>query len=188
MVGRSLSNWGTPDAPDVVDLPHSYRARTVLFLTAVLAFEASAGTHYAALMSCRLLLRVFVALTTFVVVWVVAPSAARAAQTGSVNAAPVCDPRGAIMFAPPPQMQDPEQSLDIVVNDDDCTQSPLETRHIVPNRAPVSIDMGPAQDPATANVALSVAEPEGELCPAPVASLSFARPGFRSDVERPPRA
>ncbi|AKU95787.1 hypothetical protein AKJ09_02451 [Labilithrix luteola] len=136
-------------------------------------------------MSCRLLLRVFVALTAFVAVWIVAPSAARAA---SVNAAPVCDPRGAIMFAPPPQMQDPQQSLDIVVNEDDCTQSPLETRHLVSHRAPLLIDSGPAQDPATANVATSVADPESELCPAPVASLSFARPGFRSDLERPPRA
>ncbi len=83
------------------------------------------------------------------------------------------------MFAPPPQMQDPEQSLDIVVNDDDCTQSPRDTS---PSSEPSALAdrHGPHSRPRERRRTslVSVAEPEGELCPAPVASLFFRAAWF----------
>ncbi len=126
------------------------------------------------------LLRAIFAVATFAVVWLVA-SPARAAG------APVCDPRGAVAFAPPPQQQDPEQSLDIVVNDDDCTQSPLERKNVVPNRAPSPHAAFATQEPATADAAVPVQHPDTARLPAPDAPTSSARPGFPDSLDRPPR-
>ena len=60
-------------------------------------------------------LRLLLTLTTLVVVWLVAsPAMASEGTLASLaNKAPLCDPRGAITFAPPPQMQEPTSSLDI---------------------------------------------------------------------------
>jgi hypothetical protein len=127
------------------------------------------------------LLRSFVTLATLLVVWLVAHPARANTR------APVCDPRGAIGFAPPPQLQDPEQSLDIVVNDSDCTESPLSTHHVVPNRAPPPDMSASSQPPAAAAAAVAVARPAFDLLPAPDASEVPSCSGFRDDVERPPR-
>jgi hypothetical protein len=123
-----------------------------------------------------------VTLATLAVAWLVTGSAWAAVQ------APQCDPRAATTFAPPPQIQPPEQSLDIVVSDDDCTQSPLETRNVVPERAPPIASAGPSHDAATAPVAVPLAPARGERLPAPGASEACSRPGFRTSVDRPPRA
>jgi hypothetical protein len=49
-----------------------------------------------------------------------------------------CDPRGAAVFAPPPQIQDPELSLDIPP---DCAEdSPLDVRNVVPGHTPLQFD------------------------------------------------
>jgi hypothetical protein len=136
---------------------------------------------YATLLRHRLL-RVLVTLTTFVVVWLVAHPAM------AMDGAPVCDPRGAANFAPPPQFQDPEQSLDIVTNDDDCTSSPLETRHVVPRHAPPIDAPSTSQEPAAAGAAIVVPRGAGDLLPAPDACEVTPRSGFRGAVERPPRS
>jgi hypothetical protein len=137
---------------------------------------------YATLLRSRLL-RVLVTLTTFIVVWLVARPA-----MAMMDGAPVCDPRGAAGFAPPPQFQDPEQSLDIVTNDDDCTQSPLESRHVVPShRAPATDFSSTSQDPAAAGASVVIERAVGGLLPAPDASEVLPRSGFRDAVERPPR-
>ena len=125
----------------------------------------------------RTLLRAFVTLATFAVVWFVASPAQAAA--------PVCDPRGAIMFAPPPQMQDPEQSLDVVAPCDHA-EDPFAARQVTPQRGP-QIDLSSSQEPVT---------PNGFVVPSPVclqrlpaAREEFARApaGVRSALERPPR-
>lgn len=120
------------------------------------------------------------AVATLTVVWlVVSPASALP------NRAPVCDPRGATGFAPPPQFQDLELSLDIPA---DCVQvNPLESRNVVPGRA-AWIDFSLSQEPALEST--PVLPP-----PALVARLSArasvegrASPGVHARHERPPRA
>lgn len=129
------------------------------------------------------ILRLVVTLATFIVAWFVLPSAAHAAVQ-----APVCDPRGAITFAPPPQLQDPETSLDIVVDDDDCTKSPLEQRSVTPERTAPQVAASSARDPATSGIVVPIACAPSERLPAPDVSPSCPRRGFRASLERPPRA
>lgn len=129
----------------------------------------------------RQLLRVIFAVATFAIVWLVAKPAFAAG-------APVCDPRGAVAFAPPPQQQDPEQTLDIVVNEDDCSQSPLDKKHLVPNRAPAPHAAFAAADAATTSAFVCILHASAERVPAPVADVALVRPGFSDSLERPPRA
>jgi len=130
----------------------------------------------------RKLLSALIAVATFAVVWLVA---APAHATGAA----LCDPRGAVVFAPPPQQQDPEVTLDIVVNEDDCTQSPLEQKHATPGRAPAPEAAAAAREPAS-SFALTIVPLAAafERLPAPAASAARERPGFRTSFERPPRA
>jgi hypothetical protein len=147
-----------------------------------------------------------------VVVWMM-PSVAHAAETsGSVSAsfapppqapvpigpstptmrAPLCDPRGAITFAPPPQMQDVEASLDTGLTLDDClggSAKDANAHRAAPGRAPLPIDASSAStDAAVLATAVALAASARELLPAPAASIMCLRPGFRSTVDRPPRA
>ena len=126
----------------------------------------------------RKLLRIFVTLATFSVVWMVA-SPARAA-------APLCDPRGAIMFAPPPQMQDPEQSLDVVAACDPRAEDPLAARHVDSQRGP-QIQIAFSQEPATTNPVVVPLSPPLARLAAPEEAFARAPAGVRSALERPPR-
>jgi hypothetical protein len=127
----------------------------------------------------RRLLRTLLALATFAVVWlVVSPASA------SPSMAPLCDPRGAITFAPPPQIQDAELSLDIPA---DCaTDSPSESRNVVPGRGP-QIDISFSQEPVAASGTRLPALIFAERLPARVAVDVGLRPGVRASLERPPR-
>jgi hypothetical protein len=125
----------------------------------------------------RKLLRIFVTLATFTVVWMVA-SPARAA-------APVCDPRGAIMFAPPPQMQDPEQSLEVVAPCDP-REDPFAARHVGPQRGP-QIEISDSREPALTSAIVVALVPTLERMPIAREVLSRAPTGVRSALERPPR-
>jgi hypothetical protein len=106
--------------------------------------------------------------------------------------APLCDPRGAIMFAPPPQMQDVEATLDTGLTLDDCfgdAAKNADARRAAPGRAPLPIDASSAStDAAVLAAAVALAASARELLPAPAASTMCLRPGFRSTVDRPPRA
>jgi hypothetical protein len=126
----------------------------------------------------RTLLRVFVTLTTFVVVWFVASPAQAAA--------PVCDPRGAIMFAPPPQMQDPEQSLDVVAPCDGRSEDPLAARTVGPQRGP-QLDFSSSQEPMTSSTLVVALAPPLARIAAPEHALARPPSGVRSALERPPR-
>lgn len=107
--------------------------------------------------------------------------------------APQCDPRGAITFAPPPQMQDVEVSVDTSVSAEECLDAMSSGRSlrggVGRGRAPVPHDAFSAStDAAVLATAVALAASARELSPAPVASTSCLRPGIRSTVDRPPRA
>ena len=126
----------------------------------------------------RKLLRIFVAVTTFAVVWMVASPAQAAA--------PVCDPRGAIMFAPPPQMQDPEQSLDVVAPCDGRSDDPFAARQAGPQRGP-QIEIVDSREPALTSIVVVPLSPPLARLGAPEEGLPRAPAGVRSALERPPR-
>jgi hypothetical protein len=117
----------------------------------------------------RKLLHALVAVATFTVAWlVVSPAYAWTSM------APVCDPRGATIAAPPPQIQDANQSLDIV---DDCgaDASSSDTKNLVRGHAP-QIEISSSQEPVAA-AATSVS------------ALAFVeRAAFVLRVEAPPKA
>lgn len=99
--------------------------------------------------------------------------------------APVCDPRGAIGFAPPPQIQDLELSLDVPA---DCVDdNPLETRNFVPGHG-VQIDLASSQEPVAPTRALLPPVARSERLP--VRAHADTRPslGVRASLDRPPRA
>ncbi len=91
------------------------------------------------------------------------------------------------MFAPPPQMQDPEQSLDVVAPCDGRAEDPLAAKYVVPGRAHGNLDLSSSQEPVTsAALDVPLVAPTARVA-APVRELSRAPTGVRSDVERPPR-
>jgi hypothetical protein len=126
-------------------------------------------------------------IATVTVVWLlVSPSQAFAMPR---NAAPVCDPRGAITFAPPPQIQDAEVSFDIPA---DCFE-----RAAIDFRLVKSLDHGrsappelkPSQDSATGTgVVVLLGLEFSERVPAPTVVEREPRAADRESLERPPRA
>jgi hypothetical protein len=162
------------------------------------------------------LLRAFFTLTTLAVVWLVtapalaqnasAPSRASSASPSSApmstmpapvdnsvpptSRAPLCDPRGATTFAPPPQMQDLEVSLDTGLTLDDCvtSQTSRDGHRAAPGRSPIPVDANASSDAAVITAVATLAAAARELLPVPVASTMCPRPGIRSTVDRPPRA
>ncbi|MCL2725117.1 MAG: hypothetical protein FWD69_11835 [Polyangiaceae bacterium] len=126
--------------------------------------------------------RAFVTLAAFVVAWLVASPA-----VAFTSRAPVCDPRGAIMFAPPPQLQDVEQSFDIGIINEDCMTTPIENRHVVPHRGVASEEPSSAQDPTTMWASLCFPPGGSQRLLAPATVFSVIKNGFRSSIERPPR-
>jgi hypothetical protein len=125
-------------------------------------------------------LRAAVVLATFMVAWLVVKPAQAAA--------PRCDPRGAITFAPPPQLQDPDASIDIGV--DGCgAVTPLEERLVSPERgapedAPPSFDSSAAATPSTS----PAMDPPAVRVLGPPHEATGGSAGVRSTIERPPRA
>ncbi len=105
------------------------------------------------------------------------------------NAAPVCDPRGATMFAPPPQLQDSEQSLEVTT---DCAadgwSAHLSGRQVERGRGPQGQADPISQEPTIASAALPIGCGEGVRVPAPEADRERLRPGHRTLLDRPPRA
>jgi len=91
------------------------------------------------------------------------------------------------MFAPPPQMQDPEQSLDVVAPCDGH-EDPLAARHVTPHRGGATIDISFSREPAMWSTFAVPAVPSLERVAAPEQALSRPPAGVRSSVERPPRA
>ena len=136
------------------------------------------------------LFHVLLMITAALAVWIVSERVASASTESMSNKAPLCDARGAITFAPPPQMQDPLLSLDIDVNVD-CfgPATPGETRHATNGHAPVPVDAAAvSREPLGHAATVVVGRASSERVPAPDASTLCSRPGHRSTVDRPPRA
>jgi hypothetical protein len=126
----------------------------------------------------RKLVQTLLAFATTLVVWLVVSPASASGR------APICDPRGLIAFAPPPQIQDAELSLDIPA---DCVElSPLETKNYAPGHRTAAVDFSPQEPVAEATLTLPAIAPSERLS---VRRDVQARPppGFRTSVERPPR-
>jgi hypothetical protein len=105
--------------------------------------------------------------------------------------APLCDPRGATSFAAAPQMQELEVTLESTASPDDCATSAArgDAMRASSHRAPTPSDaLGSSSDAAVLTAVPKLAALARELTPAPEESTSCARPGFRSTVDRPPRA
>lgn len=122
---------------------------------------------------------------------VTTPAPAPIAPATPTSRAPLCDPRGAITFASPPQMQDLEVTLDTGLTIDDClgTAHGSDVNQAAPGRAPLPIDAQSASsDAAVLRAAVVLAASRRELLPAPGPSTTCSRPGIRSTVDRPPRA
>jgi hypothetical protein len=115
-------------------------------------------------------------IATFVVVWlVVSPAQAMA---------PLCDPRGAVGFAPPPQFQDEERSLDIPP---DCVEvNPLETKNYLPGR-PAALDLSSSQEPVAASTSVLPSFVFSERLPVRIEVEARPPPGVHDSIERPPR-
>jgi hypothetical protein len=123
------------------------------------------------------LARMVVAIGAALVVWLVA--------TPAFAAAPQCDTRGAITFAPPPALQPPEQSIDVIEPGPTCIERFVSNEGYeqgnlpVPTSAPEPVlpAATPVVAPAAPAQVLDFPPPEGD-----------ARPGVRARLDRPPRA
>jgi hypothetical protein len=127
----------------------------------------------------RKLLNAILAVATFTVVWlIVSPASA-------MTSAPLCDPRGAIGFAPPPQIQDAELSLDIPA---DCFDiNPLESKNYQPGHPGAPLDISSMQEPALAAKLAVPVLTSSERLPVLRGTQETGPPGFRASLERPPR-
>lgn len=125
-------------------------------------------------------LRAAVVLATFMVAWLVVKPAQAAA--------PRCDPRGAITFAPPPQLQDPDASIDIGV--DGCgAVTPLEDRLVAPGgSAPEDAPPTFHSSAAAATHAVPAIDPPVVRLLGPPHEVTGGSAGVRNTIERPPRA
>lgn len=105
------------------------------------------------------------------------------------NAAPLCDPRGATTFAPPPQLQDAERSLEMTT---DCAQDEwsarLSGRQVERGRAPQGQADTSSQEPTIASGLLALGCGAGVRVPAPSADAERPPTGHRTLLDRPPRA
>ncbi len=109
-----------------------------------------------------------------------------AAPAWAGMSAPQCDSRGAITFAPPPQLQPVEQSIDATDDGMTCVERMLAAEGVrqgnAPPPSPTAVDPVAAPSlptlPTFAPVAL------------PAARDASGRPpsGVRPSLERPPRA
>lgn len=126
------------------------------------------------------------AVATVLVVWlVIAPSDALAMPT---TGAPVCDVRGATTFAPPPQIQDAELSLDIPA---DCLDLGALDLRLVKNFAPghhAPPQLTSTQEPASVGHGLSLELTFSERTPAPAVEKMTPPRGVTLSLDRPPRA
>lgn len=110
---------------------------------------------------------------------VLAPRAASAA-------APMCDPRAAVVFAPAPQLQDPETSIDLGL-EEDCGGFAASDRAITPDGGGSTWD-SPASPSATLPAALVVVHAASPVSELSRAAEGAPRSAHLSRVDRPPRA
>lgn len=126
----------------------------------------------------RTFLRLWLAATTAALVWLVAAPA--------FAAAPLCDARGAITFAPNPKLDVPTASLD-ALDDGSCTDSFEGLAGLEQGRG-AAPDLDFSVTPFALGARLSL-PPRRALDAAPPTSREEATPfDGRTRLERPPRA
>jgi hypothetical protein len=151
---------------------------------AELACPAPFAPNYAALMR-RGLLRTVLLIATVTVVWLlVAPSQAFAMPR---NGAPVCDPRGAITFAPPPQIQDTELSLDIAPDCFELTAIDFRLVKNVDHGRTAPPELSSSQESMTGSAHVVVDLEFSARLPAPSVVERAPQAADRESLERPPR-
>jgi hypothetical protein len=121
------------------------------------------------------------------VVWLIAFEREALALSTSTSA-PVCDVRGAIMFAPPPQMQDEERSIDIPADCFSVEINLFDVKNVVPGQHSPALDFSSSQEPAQSSTLLSLRLFFAERIPVPVGQSEALPRGVRSSLERPPRS
>jgi hypothetical protein len=124
--------------------------------------------------------KIVIAFAAFAIVWLVA-SPARA------TLAPQCDARGAITFAPPPQLQPPEQSIDVTDGSaPSCLERFLTDGGVKQGSAPPSPSAS-GLEPTAIQATLEVRpSSKGELLAPEVPHMPHAI-GVQARLERPPR-
>jgi hypothetical protein len=130
----------------------------------------------------RLYFRIAISLLAATFVWLVA------AEKSAFAAAPLCDARGAITFAPPPTLEEPNASVDVGQADDcgDSRSEDLALQH--GQRGPSA--QNAAEDGARALVATTpMILPAAFADVLEAAETTFVPPsGISSRLDRPPRA
>ena len=129
----------------------------------------------------RLYLRIAISLLAATFVWLLAPKSAHAA-------APLCDARGAITFAPPPTLEEPNASVDIGDADDCGAPSSQDVAFQHGQRGPSG--QTAAEDGERALTTISpVILPASFADVLHDAQTTFVPPsGVSSRLDRPPRA
>jgi hypothetical protein len=123
--------------------------------------------------------RLMVAFAAAIAVWAIA--------TPAWASAPLCDPHGATGIAPPPQLQQPETSIDTGVAAEDCSELIALTTSFDNGRAPEPAPPSASQEPLAASAAPASA---GAGVTGSIARDRLdvsERAGARSRVDRPPR-
>lgn len=123
---------------------------------------------------------------TLTVVWLIAFEREALALSTSTTA-PVCDARGAIMFAPPPQIQDEERSIDIPADCFSVEINLFDVKTAAPGHHSPALDFSSSQEPAQSSAMPSLRLFFAERLPVPVVVSEPLALGVRSSLERPPR-
>jgi hypothetical protein len=124
--------------------------------------------------------RLFVAVATALVAWLVAAPA--------YASAPLCDVRGATAIAPAPQLQEPTTSLDVGAPDEnECSESAITVRALHDGRAPVPASPIASSDSVVPSVVPVVLDAPFVSSCTDRDSCDGARDGDHARVDRPPR-
>ena len=142
------------------------------------AFRPDPDPHYGRMP--RAFLRSVVTIAVAVCAWLIA------APAYAGMSAPQCDNRGAITFAPPPQLQPMEQSIDATDDGATCVERMLAAEGVHQGNAPpptptATEPVAPQAFPALLPPALSAVLPRDDV-------QTRAPAGVRTSLERPPRA
>ena len=130
--------------------------------------------------SLRPFLRFVVALAAAMCAWLVA------APAWAGMSAPQCDNRGAITFAPPPQLQPIEQSISATDDDMSCVEKMLAAEGVRQGNAPPPSPT--AVDPVAAPPLPTLPSFAPAILPPELDAVAHPPKGVRTSLERPPRA
>ena len=138
--------------------------------------------------------RTVLAFTIALAAWVVVtPASAASGMTSSVveppfagGRAPLCDDRAATMFAPAPQLQAPQTSIDVFDSGDDCISNFLDDG--VAHQGGDSPRGAPTAPDAAMTVMVPGVAPASHAATAAPRAAYFAVPlGVQTRLDRPPR-